>query len=207
ILSGDFNATVKEWNSPVTDKRGAHVKEWINESNLNYIPSTSNSSKRSLRNIDLSFSNMSTISSETLFFGTSDHWPIVLSCENIFFDTNSFFPHTNWKAFEAVITLLQTFWMEEQKKNSADEWHKQCIRFIAAVKNRVTHWKERDKYKPSLPADIIEKLKEIRKVRNRYYHLRHEGVFSEETWVLLRTLTRESRVDIAKYKTAQWQIF
>ncbi|CAF3405870.1 unnamed protein product [Rotaria socialis] len=207
ILSGDFNATVKEWNSPVTDKRGAHVKEWINESNLNYIPSTSNSSKRSLRNIDLSFSNMSTISSETLFFGTSDHWPIVLSCENIFFDTNSFFPHTNWKAFEAVITLLQTFWTEEQKKNSADEWYKQYIRFIAAVKNRVTHWKERDKYKPSLPADIIEKLKEIRKVRNRYYHLRHEGVFSEETWVLLRTLTRESRVDIAKYKTAQWQNF
>ncbi|CAF5040242.1 unnamed protein product [Rotaria magnacalcarata] len=150
---------------------------------------------------------MSTISSETLFFGTSDHWPIVLSCGNIFFDTNSFFPHTNWKAFEAVVTLLQTFWMEEQKKSSADEWYKQYIRFIAAVKNRVTHWKERDKYKPSLPADIIEKLKEIRKVRNRYYHLRHEGVFSEETRVLLRTLTRESKVDIAKYKTAQWQNF
>ncbi|CAF2035842.1 unnamed protein product [Rotaria magnacalcarata] len=115
ILSGDFNATVKEWNSPITDRRGAHVKEWINESNLDYIPSTSNSSKRFLRNIDSSFSNMSTISSETLFFGTSDHWPIMLSCENIFF------PHTNWKAFEAVITLLQTFWMREQKKNSADE--------------------------------------------------------------------------------------
>ncbi|CAF4495982.1 unnamed protein product, partial [Rotaria magnacalcarata] len=67
ILSGDFNATVKEWNSPITDRRGAHVKEWINESNLDYIPLTSNSSKRSLRNIDLSFSNMSTISSEALF--------------------------------------------------------------------------------------------------------------------------------------------
>ncbi|CAF4650794.1 unnamed protein product, partial [Rotaria magnacalcarata] len=73
ILSGDFNATVKKWNSPITDRRGAHVKEWINESNLDYIPSTPDSSKRSLRNIDLSFSNMSTISSETLFFGTSDH--------------------------------------------------------------------------------------------------------------------------------------
>ncbi|CAF2189182.1 unnamed protein product [Rotaria magnacalcarata] len=85
ILSGDFNATVKEWNSPITDRRGAHLKEWINESNLDYIPLTSNSSKRSLRNIDLSFSNMSTISSETLFFGTSDHWSIMLSCENFFF--------------------------------------------------------------------------------------------------------------------------
>ncbi|CAF4557041.1 unnamed protein product [Rotaria socialis] len=31
ILSGDFNATVKEWNSPITDRRGASVREWINE--------------------------------------------------------------------------------------------------------------------------------------------------------------------------------
>ncbi|CAM4981949.1 unnamed protein product [Rotaria socialis] len=207
ILSGDFNATVKEWNSQITDRRGASVREWINENNLNYITSTTNTSKRSLRNIDLSFSNMSTISSETLCSGTSDHWPILLSCENISFDTNVFFPHTNRKIFEAVLALLQIFWMEEQKKNSADEWYKQYIRFIAAVKNRVTHWKERDKYKPSLPAYIIEKLKEIRKVRNRYYHLRHKGVFSEETRVLLRTMTRESKVDIAKHKNTQWQNF
>ncbi|CAM4966265.1 unnamed protein product [Rotaria socialis] len=27
ILSGDFNATVKEWNSPITDRRGASVRE------------------------------------------------------------------------------------------------------------------------------------------------------------------------------------
>ncbi|CAF4560874.1 unnamed protein product [Rotaria socialis] len=123
ILSGDFNGTVKEWNSQITDRRGASVREWINENNLNYITSTTNTSKRSLRNIDLSFSNMSTISSETLCSGTSDHWPILLSCENISFDTNVFFPHTNWKIFEAVLALLQIFWMEEQKKNSADEWH------------------------------------------------------------------------------------
>ncbi|CAF2132659.1 unnamed protein product [Rotaria magnacalcarata] len=150
---------------------------------------------------------MSTISSETLCFGTSDHWPILLSCENIFFDTNVFFPHTIWKVFEAVLALVQIFWTEEQKKNSADEWYKQYIRFIAAVKNRVTNWKERDKYEPSLPAYIIEKLKEIRKVRNRYYHSRHKGVFSEETRVLLRTMTRESKVDIAKHKNTQWQNF
>lgn len=207
IISGDFNATVKEWNSPITDKRGVYVKEWVNENNLNYIPSTSHSSKRSLRNIDLSFSNMSTISSETLLLGTSDHWPILLSCENISFDTNSFFPHTNWRAFEAVLALLQTFWIEEQKKNSADNWYQQYIRFIAAVKNRVTHWRERNKYKPSLPEYIINKLKEIRKVTNRYYHLRFKGVLNEEIRVLLRTMTRETKVEIAKYKNSQWLNF
>ena len=92
------------------------MKEWIEKNNLNYIPSTALTSKRSLRTIDLAFSNITAISSETLHIGTSDHWPIVLSCENVSFDIRSVFPHTNWKAFEAVLVLLQTFWIEEQKK-------------------------------------------------------------------------------------------
>ena len=41
ILTDDFNATVKEWNSPLIDKRGRREKQWIEENNLNYIPSTS----------------------------------------------------------------------------------------------------------------------------------------------------------------------
>jgi len=207
ILTGDFNATVKEWNSPSTDKRGAYVKGWIEENNLNYIVSTSHTSKRSLRNIDLSFSNNVDISSETLHFGTSDHWPTLLSCENVSFDTTNVFPHTNWKVYEAVLVLLQTFWTEEQKKKSADEWYKEYIRFIAAVKNRVTHWKEKEKYRPTLPSGIVEKLKEIRKVRNKYYHLRQKGIPCEETRVLLRVLTRESKVMIGKYKADRWQSF
>ena len=204
ILTGDFNATVKEWNSPLIDKRGRRVKEWIEEKNLTYIPSTSYTSKRSLQTIDLAFSDITAISSETLHIDTSDHWPIVLSCENVSFDIWSVFPHTNWKALEAVLALLQTFWMEGQKKNSADEWYKQYIRFIAAVKNRVTKWKEKEKYRPILPSSIVEKLKEIRKVRNKYYHLRQKRILCEETRVLLPVLTRESKVEIGKYKAARW---
>ena len=207
IITGDFNATVKEWNSPLTDRRGACVKEWIEENNLHYIPSTSHTSKRSLRNIDLTFSNITTVSSETLHFGTSDHWPVMLACENISFDTNNFFPRTNWKVFEAVLVLLQTFWIEEQEKSSADEWYRQYIRFVGAVKNRVTRWKERKTYRPSLPNNIVKELKEIRKVRNQYYHMRHKGVQCEETRVLLRALTRESKVSIGKYKAARWNEF
>ncbi len=44
--------------------------------------------------------------------GTSDHWPVVLSCENILFGPINIFPLINWKAFEAIIVLLQTFWLE-----------------------------------------------------------------------------------------------
>ncbi|CAF2078904.1 unnamed protein product [Rotaria magnacalcarata] len=158
ILTGDFNATVREWSSPATDKRGAVVKDWIEENNLKYIPSTSHSSKRSMRNIDLSFSNMTTISCETLHLGTSDHWPIVLMCENIFFDMKGTFSHTNWRAFEAILVLLRTFWVEEQKRTTLDEWYCQYVRFIAAAKNRLTKWEQKEKYRPILPYHIIEKL-------------------------------------------------
>ena len=204
ILIGDFNATVREWNSPLTDKRGEDVKEWIEENNLNYIPSSSHSSKRSLRNIDLSFSNITNISCETLHFGSSDHWPLVLTCENISFDIRGSFSHTNWKAFEAILVLLQTFWIEEQKRSTSNEWYCQYVRFLVAVKNRLTKWKQKDKFRPTLPFNIIQKLKEIRKARNRYYHLRQKGISCEETRVLLRVLTREIKSEIGKYKASQW---
>ncbi len=113
--------TVKEWNSPLTDKRGAHVKECIEKNNLYYLPSTSLSSKRSLRNIDLSFSHIIPISSETMHVDTSDRWSIVLSCKNISFGTINIFPLTNWKAFEVIVVILQTFWLEEQNRSNADE--------------------------------------------------------------------------------------
>ncbi|CAF4181734.1 unnamed protein product, partial [Rotaria magnacalcarata] len=207
ILTGDFNATVREWSSPATDKRGAVVKDWIEENNLKYIPSTSHSSKRSMRNIDLSFSNMTTISCETLHLGTSDHWPIVLMCENIFFDMKGTFSHTNWRAFEAILVLLQTFWVEEQKRTTLDEWYCQYVRFIAAAKNGLTKWEQKEKYRPILPYHIIEKLKEARKIRNKYYHLRQRGILCEETRVLLRVMSREIKNEIGKYKAAQWQEF
>jgi len=52
--------------------------------------------------------------------------------------------------------------------------------------------KERDKYGPVLPNNIIEKLKEIKIIRNTYYYLRHKGRLCEET--------RETKVAIGKYK-------
>ena len=93
IITGDFNASLEDWNSPVSDKRGKILKEWIEKNNLTYIPSTSHSSKRSLRNIDHSFSNIDGISAETILLGTSDHWPIVLKCESIGYEVRNFSPH------------------------------------------------------------------------------------------------------------------
>jgi hypothetical protein len=68
-----------------------------------------------MRNIDLSLSNMTAISYETLYVGTSDHWLLILTCENVSFDMKSTFSHTNGKTFEAILVVLETFWIEEIK--------------------------------------------------------------------------------------------
>lgn len=175
--------------------------------NLTYIPSTFHTSKRSLRNIDLAFTNMTANSCVTPHFGTSDHRPILVTCNNVSFDTNSIFQHTNWNAYEAVLVLLQSFWEDDLKRNSTGEWYSQYVRFLAALKNRVRKWKQKEKFRPMLPQYLINKLKEVRKVRNRYYHQRQNGFVCEESRILLRVLSREARNEIGKYKTSQWNNF
>ncbi|CAF4463596.1 unnamed protein product, partial [Didymodactylos carnosus] len=76
IISGDFNAAIVEWGSPKIDCRGKILKKWVDSRNLQFVPGTFNSSKRSLRNIDLTFTNFPGVEGVTLEFGTSDHWPI-----------------------------------------------------------------------------------------------------------------------------------
>ena len=92
IITDDFNASIKEFGSMSTEKRGRNLKEWVEKNNLCYIPSTLHSSKRSNRNIDLTFTNIGGTRGETLNTGTSDHWPVMITCENVCFDKNKCFP-------------------------------------------------------------------------------------------------------------------
>ncbi|CAF5167325.1 unnamed protein product, partial [Rotaria magnacalcarata] len=106
IITGDFNASVKEW-------------------------------ERSNRNIDLTFTNLGGTRGETLKMGTSDHWPIMITCENLVFDKNSIFPHVHWKAYEAILTLLQSFWQKEQIRTMpVDDWCMNYVRFLVALEKQ-----------------------------------------------------------------------
>ncbi|CAF4474316.1 unnamed protein product [Rotaria magnacalcarata] len=137
IITGDFNASVKEWGSTSADKRERILKEWVEKSNLCYIPSLSNCSERSNRNIDLTFTNLGGTRGETLKMGTSDHWPIMITCENLVFDKNSIFPHVHWKAYEAILTLLQSFWQKEQTRAMPmDDWCMNYVRFLVALEKQ-----------------------------------------------------------------------
>jgi len=73
IISGDFNALVAQWNRSKTDKRDQEILKWTDENLLTYISGTTNSSKRLLRNINLTFTNFAGVRGKSLTFGTSDH--------------------------------------------------------------------------------------------------------------------------------------
>lgn len=89
----------------------------------------------------------------------------------------------------------------------ADEWYGNYVRFLAALKNRLTQWKEREKFRPTLPPYLIQKLKEVKTVRNKYYREKKACNANEESRILLRVLTREVRIEIAKYKADKWKKF
>ncbi len=208
ILTGDFNATSDEWGSPHTDRRGAYLKRWIEENDLTYIPTSFHSSKRSERHIDLTFTNLNRVDNETVFYGTSDHWPTVLNSHSIGFTASGFFPHIDWTIYKIMLVLLEDFWSNEQKKESTDVWYQHYIRFLSALKCRLTKWKQIEKYRPSLPCHIIERLREVRKIRNKYYRERKiNGVGNDDLRVLLRIMNREIRNEIYKYKTERWSSF
>ncbi|CAF1370057.1 unnamed protein product [Adineta ricciae] len=209
IVAGDFNGTAQEWCSPSTDTRGKLLRSWIEEVNLRFIPGTKNSSKRSDRHIDLIFTNVIDVKAETLELGTSDHWPLVMTSEHIGFQTNGYFPTVNWKAFEVMLQLLQEFWTKELEKQEVDGWYSVYTRFLAALKNRVTTWKTVEKYRPALPPHIIGMLKKVRQIRNRYYRQRKwfGGIGNEEDRRLLRMLTRQTNIEINRYKTENWSKF
>ncbi|CAF1229558.1 unnamed protein product [Rotaria magnacalcarata] len=121
IITGDFNASVQEWQSPKTDIRGQRIKNWIEKNKLHYIPSTCNSSKRSDRNIDLTFTNIPDTNAETLKMGTSDHWPIVIKNEHIGFVTDGSVPAINWTVYQIVLTLLQDYWTKELERANVED--------------------------------------------------------------------------------------
>jgi hypothetical protein len=54
-----------------------------------------NSFRRSLRNIDLTFTNFSGVKGETLQFRISDHWPLIYRSEHINFAMVTNLPSTN----------------------------------------------------------------------------------------------------------------
>ncbi|CAF4078116.1 unnamed protein product, partial [Rotaria magnacalcarata] len=84
-------------------------------------------------------------------------------------------------------SIIEEFWINEQNRGmEAGEWYMNYVRFLAALKVRLTQWKEKEKFRPSLPSYLIQKLKEAKRIRNKYYREKTIFNINEETRVLLQ---------------------
>ncbi|CAF4619847.1 unnamed protein product [Rotaria socialis] len=88
-----------------------------------------------------------------------------------------------------------------------DDWYMNYVRFLVALKNRLMQWKEIEKFQPALLPYLIQNLQKVKRVRNKYYRERQICNINEETRVLLRVITKEVKIEIAKYKTGKWGEF
>ena len=116
------------------------------------------------------------------------------------------FPRVHWKAYEAIFALLQEFWLKQQNVGMIADYQN-YRRFLACLKDRLTRWKEKEKFRPVLPSYFIHRLKEMKRIRKKHYHGKRLGDITEETRVLVRVLKREAKVEINKYKSSKWQEF
>ena len=208
LVTGDFNAAYKNWGSPNSDSRGNLLKKWIDENELIFVPSTTKFSKRSERHIDLLFSNLDGVHNETILFGTSDHWPIVTSVRDLGFTSTGSFPHFDTSSYQIILVLLEQFWVNLTEIVTHNEWYQLYIRFLAALKGRLTSWKSKEKYRPSLPTSIVNQIRKVRQIRNRYYRQRkNTGIGDEELRTILRSMAGDVRRDIYKYRTERWSSF
>ena len=112
------------------------------------------------------------------------------------------FETIKWKQFELMLCLLQEYWKEQLEFSQSIEWYRNYTRFLAALKSRLTVWHEKDKWRPTLPQRIIQKIKEVKVIRNRYQKKRLEEDRKE-----LRYKTREVNKLINKYRSDRWNAF
>jgi hypothetical protein len=182
IMAGDFNAKHHDWGCPQVNTNGRELANWLIQNNLNVLNCSIRSSLRSNTTIDLVISNeVPEISeSKSLPYNGSDNLPILTK----FFQLNvlkdkHLVPRTYWKLYASILTvLIDQFKVEqENSSNSAINTHQWFItleQFLAALKLRLTTWKEIKRKRPSISPSLQLLLRHKHYLQNRYRHSRLE---------------------------------
>jgi hypothetical protein len=66
-----------------------------------------------------------------------------------------------------------------------------CAFMLCLKKNRLTQWKEKEKFRPALPFYLIQKRKYVKRVKNKYYREKKIGSVNKETRELFGILTQK----------------
>jgi hypothetical protein len=88
-------------------------------------------------------------------------------CENVGFDENRMFLHVHMKAYDAILRLLKEFRLKKQNIGmQAAALYMNNVKFLLLDKMMPTIWKK--KFRPVLSPYLIQKLKQVKRVRNKY---------------------------------------
>ncbi|CAF2956154.1 unnamed protein product [Rotaria sp. Silwood2] len=210
IIAGDLNAKHPDWGCPQVNTKGRELANWLIQHNLNVLNGGIKSSLRSNTTIDLVISGEIPEASESksLSYTGSDHLPILTKFFrlNVLMDKHVV-PRTYWKIYSSILTvLIDQFKVEqENSSNSANNAHKWFLileQFLAALKLRVTIWKEVKRKRPSISPSLQVLLRHKHYLQNRYRHSR-----LEEDRLRLRSWNVIVKQEFQALKQRSWEQF
>ncbi|CAF4343507.1 unnamed protein product, partial [Rotaria magnacalcarata] len=182
VLAGDFNAKHTDWDCSQVNSKGRILADWLKKHNLNVLNNGSRTSLRSNTTIDLVISSEipETTESQTLPYMGSDHLPIFTKFLrlNVLIDMH-IVPCTYWKLHSSILTILFDQ-LRAEKENSMNDsintynWFLSFERFLAALKLRVTEWKEIKRKRPSISSSLRILIRHKHYLQNRYRHSKYE---------------------------------
>ncbi|CAF4742888.1 unnamed protein product [Rotaria sp. Silwood1] len=182
VITGDLNAKHPDWGCPQVNTKGRILANWLNNHNLNVLNAGTKTSLRSNTTIDLVISSEipETSDSQSLPYTGSDHLPIFTKFFRLNVLIDKFLvPRTYWKLYSSLLIVLHGQFQAEQEialSNSTNtfNWFLMFEQFLAALKLRVTEWKEVKQKRPSISPSLRILLRHKHYLQNRYRHSKYE---------------------------------
>ncbi|CAF2070985.1 unnamed protein product [Rotaria magnacalcarata] len=210
IIVGDLNAKHGDWGCPQMNKKGRNLTDWLSKHHLNVLNAGIKTSLRSNTTIDLIISTEvpETTDSQSLPYTSSDHLPILTKFFRLnVSDSKLVVPRTYWKLYSNILNVLHDQ-LQAERENSMNEcnntysWFLCFQQFLAALKLRVTEWKEVKRKRPSIPKSLRILLHHKHYLQNRFRHKRQE-----EDRLRLRSWNILIKQEFRTHRQRTWEQF
>lgn len=147
--------------------KGRALANWLNTYNLNVLNAAIKTSLRSNTTIDLAYSGSDHLSIFTKFFRLN-----ALMNKHLL-------PRAYWKLYSSILIILYDQLQDEREISLNDSNNiYNCFlmfeQFLAALKLRVTVWKEVERKRPSISSSLRILLRHKHYLQSRYRHSKYE---------------------------------
>lgn len=210
IIAGDLNAKHPDWGCPQTNTKGRRLAEWLSTRKMKVLNHGINTSLRSTTTIDLIISNEppGTTESTSLSYNGSDHLPILTKFFNVYLSNDrQVIPRTNWKLYPLILSVLFHQLKIDQEESiktpeGTHQWFIEFEQFLAALKRRLTEWKEVGRRRPSISPSMRILLRHKHYLQNRYRHSK-----LEEDRIRLRSWSTLVKHEFQSLRQRTWEQF